>query len=381
MADDPMDSDSCVGSKRRITTGTEQEEEITLLQLQLSYYHSEISTHHNQDSTFQDHQQETNMEDSSPEKKAKCFSLFSEGNQELGLRSSTEKNVSLSGSFEKEKMDNVENKDGSFGVQEVDSLVKAIEGDKKEHLGTCLEFEEKMTTKGKALESENVLEDEKKLLLGDLEVGKIFGAKTCTGTICHFATNSSKIDVDNNIGGIKGLDLPVRGSLKIEVIDDTALIGSFPLCKTGNGSVKDEKKKGKQEVDGKKAKRSRRKGKNAKKVFGEAMKHMDSTTIVEVENGRRESQSQSKIMYSRKELEALRFAKAVEQQYLWRHAYNDLGTDVIREYEDLASWKHQKNIILSSDTHHLFGWKAGSPAIMNVVAGRGARNGLNIFVH
>ncbi|XWS22268.1 hypothetical protein CRYUN_Cryun29cG0019600 [Craigia yunnanensis] len=369
MADDPMDSDSYVCSKRRITTDTEQE---TLLQLQLSSSLSEITPrHHCQDSTPQDHQEEAIMVDSSPNKKAKCFSLLYEGNQELGFHSSTE-NDFLSGSFEKEKIDNVETKEGFFGIQEVDSQVNAIEvdvgfvleADQKEQQGTCLEFEEKTASKENAFESENVLEAEKKRLLGELEVGKIFGAKTCTGNISGFATNSSKIDVDCNIGGIKGLDMPVRGSLKIEVIDDTALIGSFPLSKTGNGSVKNEKKKGKEEIDGKETKRSRRKGKNAKKVLGEAVRHMESTKIVEVQNGREKSNAHNKIMYSRKELEALRFAKVVEQRNLWRDVYNGLATDVIREYEDLGSWKHQKNISLSSDTRHGIGRKAESPATL-----------------
>ncbi|XWS35255.1 hypothetical protein CRYUN_Cryun21dG0110400 [Craigia yunnanensis] len=236
MADDPMDSDSHVDSKRRITTDTEQEQE-TLLQLQLSSSLSEITPHpHRQDSTPQDRQEEAIMDDSSPKKKAKSFSLLYEGNQELGLHSSTE-NAFLSGSFEKEKIDYVETK---------------------------------------------------------------------------------------------------------EVIDDTALIGSFPLFKTGNGCAKNEKK-GKEEID--------------------------------VQNGGKESNTQSKIMYSRKELEALRFAKVVEQQKLWRDVYNGLGTDMIREYEDLGSWKHQKNTSLSSDSRHRIGRKAESPATLSVVAGRGTRNG------
>ncbi|KAK8275583.1 hypothetical protein V6Z12_D10G145900 [Gossypium hirsutum] len=196
----------------------------------------------------------------------------------MGLHSFAPKDVSLSGFFEKEKVDEVESKEDSFGVQEVDIQVNTIEADNKEHLGTGLEFEEKRVAKGKSLESENVLEAEKKRLLTELEVGNVFG----------FATNSSKIDDGNGVSGTKGLDLPVKGSLKIEVIDDTALIGSFPLPKTGNGSVKDEKKKkGEHEIDGKKAKRSRRKGKNVKEVLGEsvAMRHMESTKIFEVQKG------------------------------------------------------------------------------------------------
>ncbi|XP_021291239.1 uncharacterized protein LOC110421862 [Herrania umbratica] len=366
MADDQVDSDSYAGSKRRPTFDAEQEveEEETLVQLQLSSPLPEMTTLHH-------HQEETALDDSSPKKKLKCSSLLFEGNQGLGLQSSTE-NVSLSGPFEKEQEDNVRSKEGFFGVQEVDTQVNAIEVDvglvleasKKEHLGTCLEFEEKRAIKGKALDSENALEAEKRRLLGELELGNIFGAKTCTGHTFGSATDSSKIDDGKKIDGIEGLDLPIRGSLKVEVIDDTALIESFPLSKTGNGTVNNEKKKGKQDIDGKKAKRSRRKGKNAKKVLGEAERNMELTKIVVVPNGRKESNTQSKIMYSREDLEALRFAKVVEQRKIWMDMYNGLGAAVIKEYEGLAIWKHQKNISFSADTRHCFGRKAESPAIM-----------------
>ncbi|KAG4179931.1 hypothetical protein ERO13_A10G134400v2 [Gossypium hirsutum] len=358
MADYTMESDSHVCSKRRTTSGSEQQETSLPPHLSPSLYES---TADHRDSGLQDCQEVTAMDHSSPKKKPKCFSLLSQENQEMGLHSFAPKDVSLSGFFEKEKVDDVENKEGSFGVQEVDNQVNTIEANNKEHLGIGLEFEEKRVAKGKALESENVLEAEKKRLLTELEVGNIFG----------FATNSSKIDDGNGVGGTKGLDLPVKGSLKIEVIDDTALIGSFPLPRTGNGSVKDEKKKkGEHEIDGKKGKRSRRKGKNVKEVLGESvtMRHMESTKIFEVQKGKTESKTQNKIMYSREELEALRFAKVGEQRSFWRDVYNSLGKDVIREYEDLGSWKHQKNTGSgsgsSSDTRHRFGKKAESPAII-----------------
>ncbi|XP_039010742.1 uncharacterized protein LOC120139650 isoform X2 [Hibiscus syriacus] len=210
------------------------------------------------------------------------------------LHSFTQKNVYLSGPFEKEEIYDVETNEGSFGVQEVGIQVNAIEADNK----------------GKDLESENVLEAEKKRLLDELEVGNNFG----------LATNSSKIDDVNNVGGTKGLDLPVKGSLMIEVVDDTALIGSFPLSRTGNESGKDE-------IDCTKTKRSRRKGKNVKNVLGESgtVRHTESTKIFEVQNRKTESGNQNKTMYSRKELEALRFAIGVEQRNFWRDVYNSLG--------------------------------------------------------
>ncbi|XP_039033793.1 uncharacterized protein LOC120169740 [Hibiscus syriacus] len=298
MADYAVDSGSHVGSKRRTSTDTDQQEE-NLLQLPSSLSETTVDR---RDSTPPDRQDETAIDNSSPKKKAKCFPLLSEGNQEMGLHSFTQKNVSLSEPFEKEEAYDVETKEGSFGIQQVGSQVNAIEAG--------LGFEEKRVIKGKDLESETVLEAEKKRLLDELEVGNIFG-------------------------GTKGLALPVKGSLMVEVIDDTALIGSFPLSRTGNGSGKDEKQKGEHEIDCTRTKRSRRKRKNVKEVLGESgtVRHVESTEIFEIQNGKKESGNQNKIMYSRKELEALRFANGVGQRNFWRDVYKSLGKDVIREYE------------------------------------------------
>ncbi|KAE8694850.1 hypothetical protein F3Y22_tig00110769pilonHSYRG00002 [Hibiscus syriacus] len=157
MADYAVDSDLHVGSKRITSTDTDQQEE-TLLQLPSSLSET---TADRRDSTPPDRQEETAIDHSCPKKKAKCFPLLSEGNQEMVLHSFTQKNVYLSGPFEKEEIYDVETNEGSFGVQEVGIQVNAIEADNKEYLETCLGFEEKRLIKGKDLESENVLEAER----------------------------------------------------------------------------------------------------------------------------------------------------------------------------------------------------------------------------
>ncbi|XP_039027134.1 uncharacterized protein LOC120160875 [Hibiscus syriacus] len=222
-----------------------------------------------------------------PKKKTQCFPLPSEGSQELGLPSFSEKTLPLSGFLQGGK------KDCCFGVDAIEAVNKRI-------------------IKGKeTLDSQAAMESEKKPPLVDLETGRIFTAKD--------------------------LDFPVGLPLKIEVVDDTALIGSFALSRTGNCGVKYGRKKKKKE-----AKRSRRKGWIARKVSS-----VDST----------------KIMYSRKELQDLRFANVEEQYSFWMDIYGGLAIDVIKEYEDLAS-KPQKNT-----------------AKIGLVAGRGTRVGVNIFVH
>ncbi|XP_039010766.1 uncharacterized protein LOC120139674 [Hibiscus syriacus] len=146
MADYAVDSDLHVGSKRITSTDTDQQEE-TLLQLPSSLSET---TADRRDSTPPDRQEETAIDHSCPKKKAKCFPLLSEGNQEMVLHSFTQKNVYLSGPFEKEEI-----------YEEVGIQVNAIEADNKEYLETCLGFEEKRLIKGKDLESENVLEAER----------------------------------------------------------------------------------------------------------------------------------------------------------------------------------------------------------------------------
>ncbi|KAE8694909.1 hypothetical protein F3Y22_tig00110764pilonHSYRG00077 [Hibiscus syriacus] len=280
MADYAVDSDLHVGSKRITSTDTDQQEE-TLLQLPSSLSET---TADRRDSTPPDRQEETAIDHSCPKKKAKCFPFFLRGTKKwFSILSLKRMSIFLGLSRKKRYM---------------------------MWRPTRVPLEFKKLIKGKDLESENVLEAEKKRLLDELEVGNNFG----------LATNSSKIDDVNNVGGTKGLDLPVKGSLMIEVVDDTALIGSFPLSRTGNESGKDE-------IDCTKTKRSRRKGKNVKNVLGESgtVRHTESTKIFEVQNRKTESGNQNKTMYSRKELEALRFAIGVEQRNFWRDVYNSLG--------------------------------------------------------
>ncbi|KAE8077193.1 hypothetical protein FH972_015780 [Carpinus fangiana] len=145
-----------------------------------------------------------------------------------------------------------------------------------------------------------------------------------------------------------------EGSLKIEVIDQTALIDFNDKCaeRKGNKNVN-------QEVDAKKARRSRRK---AKKVF--EMNRKNVVVRGETENGCRNIGDGTKKIYSRKQMEALRFANIVEQRKIWKVIYTGLGAAVAKEYEDLANSKNQKHIRVNLDPRQRIAKQEEAPAIL-----------------
>lgn len=269
-------------------------------------------------------------------------------------------------------------------------------------------YENEKIVTGPKMESESILEAEKKRLLAELEVGSFFEGKTRVEKVTSFRS-FSLIDEKENDGQklqkmaqndgeetdpFKGTDGLVRRSLTIEVIDETALIETvLPVPTDRIGSTKEAEtmgsgKNGQKEVVGKnggkeivekKAKQSRRKGKgkgkDGKLVLGTFEKYKNFTHFLELHNGGKENGDHSKRMYSRKELEDLRFAKIVEQRKLWKDICTALGTKIMREYNDLASNKHQKCIQSN------FARKEDTSAIPSMVAALGRGNRLNIFVH
>ncbi|KAL6191441.1 hypothetical protein ACLB2K_037832 [Fragaria x ananassa] len=143
-------------------------------------------------------------------------------------------------------------------------------------------------------------------------------------------------------------------SLKVQVIDETALIQTLPMGFLGHGDAK-------QQVNGKKARNQRRKEKLANGSKHEA--HAGS------------SGGAKKKKYSRMELEALRFVNPAGQKKLWKHVYNGLGAVVAREYDHLAiSMQHQKNIQFNSD-HQKCYWKMDeAPGILGESLGNSVNN-------
>ncbi|KAF9679118.1 hypothetical protein SADUNF_Sadunf07G0106800 [Salix dunnii] len=280
--------------------------------------------------------------------------------------------------------------DGGLKKGEIDDA-KEVKEKGKDFVGSeCFEAEMGLGTddnkefvKVKESGGEILLEAKKKQLLEELEVGSIFKNKT--------SADNNVDDFDTNAGvsgSLKGFDEAVSRSLKIELIDDTVLIGPVSVTKTGNGGAnvaeKNGKKNGKQETDVKKERRTRRRGKVATKGLEKSEGQEKVTQVGEAQNrtihvggirdGCATDGDQTKRKYSRVEMEVLRYAYIVEQRKLWRDVYTGLGDDVVEGYKDLASSKHRKNVCLNFNPREPFGRKG--PGILGEESSENVDDGL-----
>ncbi|KAI4372760.1 hypothetical protein MLD38_010954 [Melastoma candidum] len=217
-----------------------------------------------------------------------------------------------------------------------------------------------------ALGNENVFEGPSVLdKLCDMD-----GPKQVVRKLC--ADNSGKME-----GGVcRNYGVDLRSSLKIEVIDDTAVVEHVPICEvrsmvqmeneipSGLENQKEEK------TDGKKARRARRKAKSLHRNEEILRKQEDVNVHFEdsragqklmysmVEQALRyvnaddqqwcsgqyalfqNGQAGCKLMYKRGQLEALRYVNVEKQQRLWTQVYDGLGR-VAKEYASLLSVRAQ----------------------------------------
>uniref|UniRef100_A0A803Q721 Uncharacterized protein n=1 Tax=Cannabis sativa TaxID=3483 RepID=A0A803Q721_CANSA len=169
---------------------------------------------------------------------------------------------------------------------------------------------------------------------------------------------------DNEFGSrLKMINGDPRCSLEIQVVDETALIGpvsgprkteSIAPSKSSKGLVNKNRKI--EFLEKKVARGSPSRPKGRKNVV--------------VKKGER-----SKRLYSREEMEALRFVNIVEQRKMWKDVHTGLGPIVRKEYDYLVSSKNQKNFQFN------FGNKDEPTSVLGAVGGRGRSNHMNVFVH
>ncbi|XP_010550504.1 PREDICTED: uncharacterized protein LOC104821356 [Tarenaya hassleriana] len=203
--------------------------------------------------------------------------------------------------------------------------------------------------KGKETEVQRLLEAEKKRLLAEIEVGTIFGpkanAETVTSDSSFFKSGDDCQEVQETVEKMVLNDPSSDGrSLKVEVIDDTAMVDVVPIYKRGSDHSKrleasraDTKNTEEITVNRKQGKGTRGKGKGKGNAAKKSAQVSEICDIVE------KNRNPSKMMYSRKQLEAMRFAKIADQRKLWSDIYTGLAPEVVTEYESLASFKNQKN--------------------------------------
>lgn len=171
---------------------------------------------------------------------------------------------------------------------------------------------------------------------------------------------------------LEGLDASVKCALKVEFIDGIALLQPAVASQKEIGSTKGWVKNGKQEMDGNKDKQSRRRGKGIKRDSDNKGKQSTLTQTAEARRLCKQNVDGSKIVYSRKEMEALRFVNVEAQREMWKEIYDGLGFAVAAEYDDLASCnhqkvsKHQKHIRLNFDPRKRFEKKEVAPSILGM---------------
>ncbi|PSS35902.1 Gem-associated protein [Actinidia chinensis var. chinensis] len=199
-------------------------------------------------------------------------------------------------------------------------------------------------------------------------------------SLCFVDRKLGTVAIDNSdgkgsvCGGLKGNDETRKCVLKIEVIDETAVIDTT-ACEVGNGIGKEKGLMGcdtnihnnvmKQETDGMRERRPRRRGKSARKLSGTNGKETILTQMGEVQNECGKRGDEAKRAYSRKVLEDLRFVNLEAQMKKWVEVYCGLGPIVAREYDSLIDSKSQKHIQLNFDPRHQFAKKEkNTPGIL-----------------
>ncbi|KAM7489967.1 hypothetical protein LguiB_027451 [Lonicera macranthoides] len=185
----------------------------------------------------------------------------------------------------------------------------------------------------------------------------------------------------------------VKCALKIQVIDDTALIGSVsappprPRVVVNNhmernvGNNKKNNYNNQETVVGYE-KKLRRRGKGLKKCLETSGNDKVDFTqkMVDPQKGRekkaddaQEEGQKKRWAYSRKEMEALRFVNIEGQKKKWVEIYCGFGPSVTKEYDGLVDCNQQKHIRVNFDPRPLLKKKDAGPPILSWVAAKERR--------
>ncbi|CAN6823266.1 unnamed protein product [Brassica oleracea] len=160
---------------------------------------------------------------------------------------------------------------------------------------------------------QRLLEAEKRRLLAEIETGTIFRKKEDVVETLEKNQKVERVRVKDNAF--------VGRSVKIDVVDDTALLNVVPFC-SKKGKDHHPKRSGAAHSDDKEAPRKH------KKTVG---KHQHDET----------SGDQLRIMYSLNQMKSMRYANMANQRRLWSDMYARLVPELVSEYEGLV--KKQKS--------------------------------------
>ncbi|XP_022145185.1 uncharacterized protein LOC111014690 isoform X2 [Momordica charantia] len=288
------------------------------------------------------------------------FDAVEDGNQEVAVDEVEEKDFARS----MPSLDRNQDFAKKELVQEV-QLSAAIEADGKEAFARSEELLRKEAA------SASFLEMKKKLLLEELEAMLVLEEKgknppnsegivdNCSMIPIVKGKIADQQNVSENMNVLRRSNLSLRNSLKIEVIDETALVEPVHVSEIGNGeemgivcpsrSMQIKLNKYVEpEKGGKKAKRSRRRAREAK--IPEIHGKLWNVNELDKFNARQKNMEGNKIVYSRKDMEALRFVNVAEQRRLWKAICKELMPVVAREYSSLTSSNSQMKIGSTSDS-------------------------------
>lgn len=144
-------------------------------------------------------------------------------------------------------------------------------------------------------------------------------------------------------------DGSVRCSLKIEVIDDTAMID---ISQVGKSCSIDKN------FDGKSGRNRKKKNANQMVTVKAKDRKIEEKNV---NGGCKINGGEEKRVYCRKELENLRFVGMEQQRKMWVELYCGLGDTVQKEYDGLVDSNTQKHIRLSRSRRHI--GKENTPVI------------------
>ncbi|KAM7258542.1 hypothetical protein ACFE04_014283 [Oxalis oulophora] len=196
-------------------------------------------------------------------------------------------------------------------------------------------------------DEENEKVDEGKNHVGELEMA-------CGNGI------TSSFDVND-----KDVPIEVESVLEAKKNELLARIDDI-LPRTENGHVKGpdiidvakgSENKGTNDEKGKQSRRS--KAREKKKLLETSQGHQNLVCFQEYAD-------QSKSMYSKEKMLALRFVNVADQRKKWRSVYTSLAPDLVKEYDSLVASKKQKNANFTPNHLTKCGKKGGVNEIRNV---------------
>ncbi|CAA7038150.1 unnamed protein product [Microthlaspi erraticum] len=206
------------------------------------------------------------------------------------------------------------------------------------------DVKESLNSEKKAQDSDaqRHLEAEKRRLLAEIEIGTIFGKKADEGMLANTHEivkngNGSKEQHEKTERVIVKDNAFVGRSMKIDLVDDTALLNVVPFYKKG----KDHPKRPGTANTEKDAPRKHKKI-GEKPVGGKQDKGNASDASTKVSGFENRGEASVRIMYSRKQMESMRYAQIANQKKLWSDMYATLLPELVNEYEGLASLKNHK---------------------------------------